>query len=74
MDAMTKAQIAYDNLAEPEMDEDTADMWAWADSLTVTANDALEHIGRAERALRMGDLQACADLLTTAWNLMRDAE
>jgi hypothetical protein len=60
------AQLAYDNRAEPQPSESSADLQAWAEHLTVLANEALEQIGRAERALATGNYSAAQDMLSCA--------
>jgi hypothetical protein len=62
--ALQSAQVAYDNRAEPEIDEDAADVDAACD-------DAIALIGRATRAL-ITDKAAAADLLREAAKLLGD--
>ena len=62
MDAL---QREYDNRAEPEYDEELADIEAACD-------DAIALIGRALRALLVPDKAAAADLLREAAALLND--
>lgn len=57
-------QRAYDDRAEPDLDDDTPDIDAACD-------DAISLIGRATRALAT-DKAAAADLLREAAALLRD--
>lgn len=71
---LRSAQAVYDNLAEPDPDDDTSDLQAWAEHLTRLANDALEQIGRAERAIAAGDYSAAHDMLSCAAKQLGDEQ
>jgi hypothetical protein len=55
---LRSAQSAYDNLAEPEPEE--------GDDLLEHIRIAEEILGRAERAIRAGQVSAGIDLMTVA--------
>jgi hypothetical protein len=70
---LRSSQEAYDAQAEPEPMTD-ADLTAWAEHLTMLANDALEQIGRAERALASCNYSAAYDMLTCAARQLGDVQ
>jgi hypothetical protein len=69
---MAQAQATFDNMAEPECSDEETDLQAWAEHLTMLANDALEQIGRAERAAAAGQIEAARDMLECAARQLGD--
>ncbi len=63
---LNAAQNAYDNRAEPEVDE-------IAEGLMYVIESAEELIGRAERCIANGDYSAAIDLLKSAGRDLCDA-
>lgn len=70
--ALVRAQQRYDDMAEPEPID--ADLASWAEHLTMLANDALEQIGRAERAAAAGQIEAARDMLECAARQLGDLQ
>ena len=65
--AMQSAQVAYDNRAEPEQDDED-------DTNPVHASDmAMELAGRADRAFQMGQRAVAADLYRSAAQMLQTA-
>ncbi len=65
--AMQSAQVAYDNRAEPEQDDED-------DTDPVHASDmAMELAGRADRAFQMGQRAVAADLYRSAAQMLQTA-
>jgi hypothetical protein len=69
---LASAQRSHDNQAEPEMSADELNLADWGEHLTTLANDALELIGRAERAAAAGQTEAARDMLECAARQLGD--
>ena len=72
--ALVQAQTSFDNMAEPLMSDEAAEIAEWAENLTRLADDAYGLIGRAERAAAAGQFDAARDMLTTAAKQLGDIE
>ena len=66
------AQRTHDNAAEPLMSDDAAELTEWAESLTYSALDVVETIGRAQRCIAEGNLDAARDMLTCVAKMLGD--
>jgi hypothetical protein len=69
---MDGAQRTFDAMAEPLMPDDAAELAGWAEHLTYLANDVLQTIGRAERCIGQGNLDAARDMLTCVAKMVGD--